>query len=55
VHSATRPEISSPTVPLCSTPKIQILIFSQTRSKFKVNFKFHFKIFVYELILTNKI
>jgi hypothetical protein len=39
----------------CSTPKIQILNFSQTRSKFKMNFKFHFKMFVYELISTNKI
>jgi hypothetical protein len=30
----------------CSIPKIQILKFSQTRSKFKMNFKFHFKMFV---------
>jgi hypothetical protein len=28
---------------------------SQTRSKFKMNFKFHFKMFVCELISTNKI
>jgi hypothetical protein len=34
----------------CSIPKIQILEFSQTRSKFKMNFKFHFKMFVCELI-----
>jgi hypothetical protein len=27
----------------CSIPKIQILKFSQTRSKFKINFKFHFQ------------
>jgi hypothetical protein len=27
-------------VPSCSIPKIQILKFSQTRSKFKMNFKF---------------
>jgi hypothetical protein len=39
----------------CSIPKIQILEFSQTRSKFKINFKFHFKMFVCELISTNKI
>jgi hypothetical protein len=39
----------------CSTPKIQILKFSQTRSKFKMNFKFRFKMFVCELISTNKI
>jgi hypothetical protein len=39
----------------CSNPKIQILEFSQTRSKFKMNFKFHFKMFVCELISTNKI
>jgi hypothetical protein len=39
----------------CSIPKIQILEFSQTRSKFKMNFKFHFKMFVCELISTNKI
>jgi hypothetical protein len=39
----------------CSIPKIQILKFSQTRSKFKMNFKFHFKMFVCELISTNKI
>jgi hypothetical protein len=31
---------------ICSIPKIQILKFSQTRSKFKMNFKFHFKMFV---------
>jgi hypothetical protein len=40
---------------VCSIPKIQILKFSQTRSKFKMNFKFHFKMFVCELISTNKI
>jgi hypothetical protein len=40
---------------LCSIPKIQILKISQTRSKFKMNFKFHFKMFVCELISTNKI
>jgi hypothetical protein len=40
---------------ICSIPKIQILKFSQTRSKFKMNFKFHFKMFVCELISTNKI
>jgi hypothetical protein len=39
----------------CSIPKIQILKFSQTRSKFKMNFKFHFKMFVCELLSTNKI
>jgi hypothetical protein len=38
----------------CSIPKIQILKFSQTRSKFKMNFKFHFKMFVCELISANK-
>jgi hypothetical protein len=41
--------------PRCSIPKIQILEFSQTRSKFKMNFKFHFKMFVCELISANKI
>jgi hypothetical protein len=30
---------------VCSIPKIQILKFSQTPSKFKMNFKFHFKMF----------
>ena len=39
----------------CSIPKIQILKFSQTRPKFKMNFKFHFKMFVCELISTNKL
>jgi hypothetical protein len=39
----------------CSIPKIQILKFSQTHSKFKMNFKFHFKMFVCELISTNKV
>jgi hypothetical protein len=39
----------------CSIPKIQILEFSQTRSKFKMNFKFHFKMFVCELISANKL
>jgi hypothetical protein len=39
----------------CSIPKNQILEFSQTRSKFKMNFKFHFKMFVCELISTNKV
>jgi hypothetical protein len=34
----------------CSTPKIQILKISQTRNKFKMNFKFRFKMFVCELI-----
>jgi hypothetical protein len=38
----------------CSIPKIQILKFSQTCSKFKMNFKFRFKMFVCELISTNK-
>jgi hypothetical protein len=42
-------------VVLCSIPKIQILNFSQTRFKFKMNFKFHFKMFVCELISTNKV
>jgi hypothetical protein len=42
-------------LPVCSIPKIQILEFSQTSSKFKMNFKFHFKMFVCELISTNKI
>jgi hypothetical protein len=41
--------------PTCSIPKIQILKFSQTRSKFKMNFKFHFKMFVCELLSTNKV
>jgi hypothetical protein len=40
---------------LCSIPKIQILKFSQTRSKFKMNFKFYFKMFVCELISANKL
>jgi hypothetical protein len=39
----------------CSIPKIQILKCSQTRSKFKINFKFHFKMFVCELISASKI
>ena len=39
----------------CSIPKIQILKFSQTHPKFKMNFKFHFKMFVCELISTNKL
>jgi hypothetical protein len=39
----------------CSIPKIQILKFSQTCSKFKMNLKFHFKMFVCELISTNKV
>jgi hypothetical protein len=39
----------------CSIPKIQILKFSQTFSKFKMNFKFHFKMSVCELISANKI
>jgi hypothetical protein len=38
-----------------SIPKIQILEFSQTRSKFKMNFKFRFKMFVCKLISTNKL
>jgi hypothetical protein len=37
----------------CSIPKIQIMEFSQTLSKFKMNFKSHFKMFVFELISTN--
>jgi hypothetical protein len=41
--------------PDCSIPKIQILKFSQTRPKFKMNFKFHFKMFFCELISTNKL
>jgi hypothetical protein len=40
---------------LCSTLKIQILKISQTCSKFKMNFKFRLKMFVCELISTNKI
>jgi hypothetical protein len=40
---------------LYSIPKFQILKFSQTPSKFKMNFKFHFKMFVCEMISTNKI
>jgi hypothetical protein len=39
----------------CSIPKIQILKFPQTCSKFKMNFKFRFKMFVCMLISTNKI
>jgi hypothetical protein len=39
----------------CSVPKIQILNFSQTRSKLKMNFKFCFKMFVCKLISTNKL
>jgi hypothetical protein len=39
----------------CSIPKIQILKYSQTRSKFKMNFKFCFKMFVCMLISTSKI
>jgi hypothetical protein len=39
----------------CSIPKIQILKFSQTCSKFKMNFKFCFKMFVCKLISTNKL
>jgi hypothetical protein len=39
----------------CSIPKIQILKFSQTPSKFKMNFKFRFKMFVCKLISTNKL
>jgi hypothetical protein len=37
---------------LCSIPKIQILKISQTPSKFKMNFKFRFKMFVCKLIST---
>jgi hypothetical protein len=37
----------------CSIPKIQILKISQTPSKFKMNFKFRFKMFVCKLISTN--
>jgi hypothetical protein len=40
---------------MCSIPKIQILKFSQTPSKFKMNFKFRFKMFVCKLISTNKL
>jgi hypothetical protein len=39
----------------CSIPKNQILKISQTPSKFKMNLKFHFKMFVCKLISTNKI
>jgi hypothetical protein len=39
----------------CSIPKIQILKYSQTRSKFKMNFKFCFKMFICNLISTSKI
>jgi hypothetical protein len=39
----------------CSIPKIQIFEFSQTCSKFKMNFKFRFKMFVCKLISTNKL
>jgi hypothetical protein len=39
----------------CSIPKIQILKYSRTRSKFKMNFKFCFKMFVCKLISTSKI
>jgi hypothetical protein len=39
----------------CSILKIQILKFSQTCYKFKMNFNFHFKMFVCKLISTNKI
>jgi hypothetical protein len=42
-------------MPTCSIPKIQILKFPQTRSKFKMNFKFRFKMSVCKLISTNKI
>jgi hypothetical protein len=40
---------------MCSISKIPILKFSQTCSKFKMNFKFHFKMFVCKLISANKI
>jgi hypothetical protein len=40
---------------VCSISKFQILKISQTHSKFKMNFKFHFKMFVCELISTNEI
>ena len=39
----------------CSTPKIQTQKISQTRSKFRMNFKFCFKMFSCELISTKKI
>jgi hypothetical protein len=39
----------------CSIPKIQILKYSQTCSKFKMNFKFCFKMFVCKLISASKI
>jgi hypothetical protein len=52
VRGTQRPQ---PRVTSCSIPKIQILKNSQTRSKFKMNFKFHFKMFVCELISANKI
>jgi hypothetical protein len=56
-HAGTEARGASPQarLALCSIPKIQILKFSQTRSKFKMNFKFHFKMFVCELISTNKV
>jgi hypothetical protein len=49
------PPLDNLVSPVCSTPKIQILNFSQTRSKFKINFKFCFKMIICELISTNKI
>jgi hypothetical protein len=57
IPDATSPPSINQEVPpvSCSIPKIQILKFSQTRSKFKMNFKFHFKMFVCELISTNKV
>jgi hypothetical protein len=41
--------------PECSIPKIQILKYSQTCSKFKMNFKFCFKMFVCKLISASKL
>jgi hypothetical protein len=56
-HSRFRGEDGSEDLPVrfCSIPKIQILKYSQTRSKFKMNFKFCFKMFVCKLISTSKI
>jgi hypothetical protein len=50
LSAITPVRISSFSVYSCSIPKIQILKFSQSRSKFKRNFKFRFKMFVCELI-----
>jgi hypothetical protein len=55
--SPTKPPVATDVgmAEACSIPKIQILKLSQTCSKFKMNFKFHFKMFVCELISTNKV